>query len=71
MSHPAGYLPRPPRPRMSFEDFLRSPCQRAEWVDGEVFELSPENLDYQGVAGFLHPLLHVSSSSIMTSATSS
>jgi Uma2 family endonuclease len=42
---------------MTFEEFLTSPYERAEWVDGEVFELSPENLDYQGVFGFLYPLL--------------
>ncbi len=58
MSHPVDSLPATPRPRMSFEEFLDSPFGRAEWVDGEVFELSPENLDYQGVAGFLHPLLY-------------
>ena len=58
MSHPMGPLPASPRPRMTFEEFLCSPYGRAEWVDGEVFELSPENLDYQGVAEFLHPLLY-------------
>jgi Uma2 family endonuclease len=42
---------------MSFDEFLHSPYERAEWVDGEVFELSPENLEYQGVMGFLHPLV--------------
>ena len=57
MAHPVGSMPAHPRPRMIFEEFLRSPYERAEWVDGEVFELSPENLDYQGVVGFLHPLL--------------
>lgn len=57
MSHPAGFLPGPSRPRMTFEEFLRSPYRRAEWVDGEVFELSPENLEYQGVAGLLYPVL--------------
>ncbi len=58
MSHPAGSVTPSPRPRMTFDEFLRSPFGRAEWVDGEVFELSPENLDYQGVAAFLHPLLY-------------
>jgi Uma2 family endonuclease len=57
MAHPVGSVPTPPRPRMAFEEFLRSPSPRAEWVEGEVFELSPENLDYQGVVGFLYPLL--------------
>jgi Uma2 family endonuclease len=57
MAHPVGSVPAPPRPRMTFEEFLRSPYQRAEWVDGEVFELSPENIDHVGVAGFLHHLL--------------
>ena len=57
MSHPVDSLPASPRPRMTFEEFLDSPYGRAEWVDGEVFELSPENLDYQGVAGLLHPVL--------------
>src|SRR5262249_55470823 len=57
MAHPVDSAPAPPRPRMTFEEFLTSPYERAEWVDGEVFELSPENLDYQGVVGFLYPLL--------------
>jgi Uma2 family endonuclease len=57
MAHPVDYVPAPPRPRMTFDEFLHSPYPRAEWVDGEVFELSPENLDYQGVAGLLHPVL--------------
>lgn len=47
----------PSRPRMSFDEFLHSPYERAEWVDGEVFELSPENQEYQVVVRFLHPLL--------------
>jgi len=42
---------------MTFEEFLRSPYERAEWVDGEVFELSPENLEHTGIVGFLYPLL--------------
>jgi Uma2 family endonuclease len=57
MAPPLDSLPAPPRPRMTFEQFLTSPYERAEWVDGEVFELSQENLDYQGVVGFLYPLL--------------
>jgi Uma2 family endonuclease len=42
---------------MSFEEFLSSPFERAEWVDGEVFELSPENSDHSSVSGFLYHLL--------------
>jgi Uma2 family endonuclease len=42
---------------MTFEEFLTSPYERAEWVDGEVFELSPENRDHVGVAGFLHHVI--------------
>lgn len=57
MSHPVGPLSAPPRPLMTFEEFLRSPYERAEWVAGEVFELSPENLAHQGVGGFLYVTL--------------
>jgi len=42
---------------MTFEEFLTSPYESAEWVNGEVFELSPENRDHVGVAGFLYHLL--------------
>jgi Uma2 family endonuclease len=57
MAHPAGSLPAPSRPRMTFEEFLRSPYRRAEWVEGEVFELSPENLEHATLGGFLYRLL--------------
>ena len=57
MAHPPGSLPTTPRPRMTFEDFLVSPYERAEWVDGEVFELSPENVEHTGIVGFLYRLL--------------
>ncbi len=57
MAQPAGPLPAPSRPRLTFEEFLRSPYERAEWVDGEVFELSPENLEHTTIGGFLQPLL--------------
>ena len=57
MAHPVGSLPAPSRPRMTFEEFLRSPYRRAEWVDGEVFELSPENFEHTTIGGFLYALL--------------
>ena len=56
MPHPAGSLPAPSRPRLTFEEFLRSPYRRAEWVEGEVFELSPENLEHATLGGFLYRL---------------
>jgi Uma2 family endonuclease len=56
MAHLTGVPPQT-RPRLSFEEFLRSPYERAEWVDGEVFEVSPENLEHAGLGGFLHRLL--------------
>ena len=59
MAHPLGTPPVASRPRMTFEEFLRSPYERAEWVDGEVFELSPENSEHSGVGGFLYHLLAV------------
>lgn len=59
MAQPVGAPPVSPRPRMTFEEFLRSPYERAEWVDGEVFELSPENLEHSGLLGFLQPLLRI------------
>ena len=57
MAHPLGAPPVAGRPRMTFEEFLRSPYERAEWVDGEVFELSPENSERSGVGGFIFHLL--------------
>ena len=57
MAHPAGSLPTPSRPRMTFEEFLRSPYRRAEWVNGAVLELSPENLEHSTIGGFLYALL--------------
>ncbi len=55
MAHTLGVTT--PRPRMTFEEFLRSPYERAEWVDGEVFELSPENVEHAGIGGWLYALL--------------
>ena len=57
MAHPSGSLPAPSRPGMTFEEFLRSPYRRAEWVNGEVLELSPENLEHSTIGGFLYALL--------------
>lgn len=57
MPHPAGSLPAASRPRLTFEEFLRSPYRRAEWVEGEVFELRPENLEHTTIGGFLYRLL--------------
>jgi Uma2 family endonuclease len=59
MAQSLGTPPSPARPRMTFEEFLRSPYERAEWVDGEVFELSPENLDHTGITSWLSGLLAV------------
>ena len=59
MARPLGAPPVAGRPRMTFEEFLRSTYERAEWVDGEVFELSPENSEHSGVGGFLYHLLAV------------
>jgi Uma2 family endonuclease len=47
-----------PRPRrMTYEEFLRSDHVWAEWVDGEVLELSPASLRHQLLSGFLSSLL--------------
>ena len=56
MAHYLG-VTSPRRPRMTFEEFLSSPYERAEWVDGEVFELSPENVEHAGAGGWLYSLL--------------
>jgi len=48
-------------PLVSWEDFLlwlREDIQ-AEWVDGEIIEMSPANLEHQDLGGFLYILLRV------------
>jgi Uma2 family endonuclease len=49
---PSRYEP----PLMSFEDFhdWLDEDKRAEWVDGEIIEMSPSNLGHQDVLGFLY-----------------
>jgi Uma2 family endonuclease len=51
-------VPSPRAPRMSYEAFLRSyEGSRAEWVDGEVVEMSPPSNRHQRIAAFLQALL--------------
>jgi Uma2 family endonuclease len=46
------------RKRMSFEEFLEYPTEgKAEWVDGELIEMSPPSLRHADVAGELFVLL--------------
>ncbi len=48
----------PGAPRMSYEDFLRYyEGPRAEWVDGEVVEMSPPSNRHQRIAAFLQAVL--------------
>lgn len=49
---PSVYEP----PLMSFEDFhdWLDEDKRAEWVDGEIIEMSPSNLGHQDILSFLH-----------------
>lgn len=49
---PSRYEP----PMMSFEDFhdWLDEDKRAEWVDGEIIEMSPSNLGHQEILSFLH-----------------
>jgi Uma2 family endonuclease len=53
-AHPAGSNPR----RMTYDEFLRDPDvpDWAEWVDGEVIELSPAMDWHQNLADFLAAL---------------
>jgi Uma2 family endonuclease len=54
---PTKYKP----PLVSWEDFLawlREDVQ-AEWVDGEIVEMAPANLEHQDLGGFLHVLLRI------------
>src|SRR4051794_9315190 len=54
---PTKYKP----PLVSWEDFLlwlREDIQ-AEWVDGEIIEMSPTNLEHQDLCGFLQILLRI------------
>src|SRR5215213_9804548 len=50
-----------PRPRMSYQDFLRSEPDgepsHAEWVDGEVVMIAPVSDEHDDVAGFLYAAL--------------
>ena len=46
-----------PSRRMTYEEFLRSDYIWAEWVDGEVLELSPASRRHQSLAAFLVSLL--------------
>jgi Uma2 family endonuclease len=48
---PREYLP----PLVSWEDFLTGIGEerRAEWVDGEIIDMPPANLDHQDILGFL------------------
>lgn len=45
--------------RVSYEEFLRDADEdvRAEWVDGEVIQMSPASKRHQGLADFLTALL--------------
>src|SRR4051794_5580088 len=55
------YVPLPPPP-VSWDDFLAwlDEDVRAEWVDGEIIEMSPANAAYQLILGFLYRLvMHV------------
>jgi Uma2 family endonuclease len=54
---PSRYEP----PLMSFEDFhdWLDEDKRAEWVDGEIIEMSPSNLGHQDVLGFLYLWIRV------------
>ena len=49
----------PPPARIDFETFLTwsDGDSRAEWVDGEVVRLSPNNLDHQDLLDFIHDLV--------------
>ncbi|MFN8633226.1 MAG: Uma2 family endonuclease [Chloroflexota bacterium] len=52
------YLPPPPAP-VAWEDFLDwlDEDVHAEWVDGEIVEMSPATDEHQRLAGFLYILL--------------
>jgi Uma2 family endonuclease len=53
-------LPAPPKPYISFEDFLaHGPETQAEWVDGEVITMSPPIENHQDVARLLTGVLSV------------
>ena len=53
----AGAATGPPPRRMTYQEFLRSDYVWAEWVDGEVVELSPASRRHQSVATWLVSLL--------------
>lgn len=52
-----GYAP----PLVSWEGFLawRDGAVQAEWVDGEIIEMSPASAAHQRLSGFLHALLRL------------
>ena len=52
-----GAATEPTPRRMTYAEFLRSDYVWAEWVDGEVVELSPGGLRHQLVAGHSEILL--------------
>ena len=52
------YVPPPPAP-VSWEDFLACAPDdwRVEWVDGEIIEMPPSNIEDLDTSGFLFPFL--------------
>ena len=54
-------MPPQPRTKISYEEFLEwmNDERHAEWVDGEIIEMSPVSNQHQDVAGFLAALLRV------------
>jgi len=58
-SMPAGLPIKPPRLRMTEEEFVAwcDEDTKAEWVDGEVIVHSPANLKHVDLAGFLNFIL--------------
>ena len=54
-----GITATAPRPRMTYEEFLEWADEDtwAEWVDGEVIELSPASTDHQRLVKFLTNIL--------------
>ena len=55
-----GHVPPPPAP-VRWEDFLDwlEEDVHAEWVDGEIIEMSPASDEHQRIAGFLYVLLWI------------
>jgi Uma2 family endonuclease len=49
------------QPKVSYEEFLEwmDDERHAEWVDGEIIEMSPVSNQHQNVAGFLIALLRI------------